>query len=176
MVKRIVTIIVSLSLVFSISTFATNSAGSTTTPSASEEIPMQRGGSRQGAEASSTEDLPQGDKSQNGEMPTMPEGEMPFGEGTPPQNNENATAGNIQQEQPQNGENAQGNATLENNPPRNGMMPGDRGEMQGNAQNAEAQSKTGVLGFIQTYFTPITSVFLLILAFVFVAFYKRKRY
>ena len=45
-----------------------------------------------------------------------------------------------------------------------------------NNNNTVAEKETGFLGFIKTYSTPITSVFLLILAFIFVIFYKRKNY
>ena len=50
-----------------------------------------------------------------------------------------------------------------------GMMPGD------NNQAAESTPMT-FTGFLKEYQTPIISVILLALAFVFVVFYKKKNY
>ena len=50
------------------------------------------------------------------------------------------------------------------------------GNMQNYNQQSQAEQHTGFLGFIKTYSTPITSVILLILAFFFVIFYRRKNY
>ncbi len=59
-------------------------------------------------------------------------------------------------------------------------MPGGMGGFPGNMQNFNGQAQEEVpmtfLGFVQTYSTPITSVILLALAFVFVIFYRRKNY
>lgn len=40
----------------------------------------------------------------------------------------------------------------------------------------ENEQPTGFAGFLKTYQTPVTSIILLLLAFVFVVFYKRKHY
>lgn len=50
------------------------------------------------------------------------------------------------------------------------------GNMQNPNQNTKTEQETGFLGFVKTYSTPITSVVLLILAFFFVIFYRRKNY
>ena len=69
----------------------------------------------------------------------------------------------------------------EQNGQQNRQFPGDMqggfpGSMQNNnQQNQEAEPMT-FGSFIKTYSTPITSVIILALAFVFVVFYKRRNY
>ncbi len=69
--------------------------------------------------------------------------------------------------------------TQNKNSPFGDKMPegADRfpGNMQ-NGQNAVKEEPLGFSGFVKTYSTPITSVILLALAFVFVVFYRRKNY
>lgn len=167
---------------------ATNSTdnSNTQTPAVSEEMPMQGGGRQGGGRGGMG--MPRGDAMPNGEAPpAMPEGEMPTGEMTPPQDNGNAEIENGQQTQPSNSENKQDTTTDTTNENSNRMqrggmgggMGGMNGGMPGNTQNtenAETVSQGGILDFIKTYSTPITSVILLALAFVFVIFYKRKTY
>ena len=65
------------------------------------------------------------------------------------------------------------------NSPFGGGIPGGMGGFSGNmqsGQNTEVQQPAGFLGFVKTYSTPITSVVLLGLAFIFVIFYRRKNY
>ncbi len=61
-----------------------------------------------------------------------------------------------------------------------GNMRGFRGEMPPGMteqeQSAEEISENKILTFVKTYSTPIISVVLLVFAFVFVIFYKRKSY
>ena len=57
-----------------------------------------------------------------------------------------------------------------------GGFQGGMGAFSGNMQTSQTEQEMGFLGFVKTYFTPITSVILLALAFVFVLLYKRKRY
>lgn len=45
-----------------------------------------------------------------------------------------------------------------------------------NQTETEGSQQAGFTGFLKTYSTPITSVILLFLAFLFVVFYKRKHY
>jgi len=62
----------------------------------------------------------------------------------------------------------------------NGQMPngmgGFPGNMQGFNQEMQTEEKMGLLEFIKTNATPITSLILLALAFIFVIFYRRKNY
>ena len=140
----------------------------------------------------------------NGEMPqgefTPPEGfTPPDGEFTPPQNageftplqndvktnGTEATESNVDagiaeknQQTQENGE--QSGQTQGGNQQFGGQMPGGMGGFPGNMQNFNGQTQEeqpkGFLGFVKTYSTPITSVVLLGLAFIFVIFYRRKNY
>lgn len=91
-----------------------------------------------------------------GGLHTAPKGEMDGKEMlAPPKNNQN-----------------------NNIPNENDKEPGNRApdNMTDNAQNTQEQQTTGFLGFIENYFTPVISVILLILAFIFVIFYKKRQY
>ncbi len=138
----------------------------------------------------------------NGEMPkgefTPPEGfTPPNGEFTPPQNTGeftvprndvktnsseaselNADSGVTKENQqtPENGE--QSGQTGGRNQHFGGQMPGGMGNFPGVMQNFNGQEDVpkGFSGFVKTYSTPITSVVLLGLAFIFVIFYRRKNY
>lgn len=169
MIKKIIPIILCLSLVFGIGAYAANTDESgSDTAVVEQEMPsgdMQGGGGRGGMgggpggggggeRGGAPEDMQGGD------------GEM----GTPPDDAQGAD-----------GETA--------TPPDNGDMQGG-GEMQGgmgggmpsDAQDSEmtetedSSSSTGILEFIEAYQTPIIAFILLIAAFIFVIFYKRKRY
>lgn len=118
MLKKVLPIVISLCLIFSISAMAENE-----TPSNEDAIP----------EAS--EQIPQG-----------------------------------AEEQPQGGRGNMGT------PPYGGMRGGFPGNMQNNNQQTQETEPMTFLGFIKTYSTPITSVILLALAFIFVVFYRRKNY
>lgn len=139
---------------------------------------------------------------QMGEMPsgeftppegfTLPEGFTPpqmEGEFTPPQRNESNVntpaltpeAGEESvRENGQTTENSQAAAeTQQENVPFGGQMPEGMGSFPGNMQNSRdtaTEQETGFLGFVKTYSTPILSVVLLGLAFLFVIFYRRKNY
>ena len=52
------------------------------------------------------------------------------------------------------------------------MSPG----MTEQEQSTDEISENKILTFVKSYSTPITSIVLLLLAFVFVIFYKRKNY
>ena len=133
----------------------------------------------------------------NGKMPqgnfTPPEGFTPpqnAGEFTPPQNNTKANSTEISKPNTTDGASAENEKTQENseeagqtkseNSRFGGQMPGGMGGFSGNMQNFNGQTQEeqpkGFLGFIKTYSTPITSVVLLGLAFIFVIFYRRKNY
>ena len=61
------------------------------------------------------------------------------------------------------------------------MQGGFRGGMTGNNQNEfindnQGKASGGISDFLKEYSTPVTAIILLILAFIFVIFYKRKNY
>ena len=138
----------------------------------------------------------------NGEMPqgefTPPEGFTPpngeftppqnAGEFAPPQSNANNTETpvpktdtGITEENQQTQENGEeSNQFPGGNQQFGGQMPGSMGGFSGNMQSFNGQTQEnapkGFLGFVKTYSTPITSVVLLGLAFIFVIFYRRKNY
>ncbi len=104
----------------------------------------------------------------------MPQGNPPSGmqrpQGTPPEGMEipDNIQGFSEGEQPQNGN----QMTPPNMNFGGGNMPGgfDRNNTQ-----ADAEPMT-FMGFVKEYQTPIISIVLLVLAFIFVKFYKRKNY
>ena len=139
----------------------------------------------------------------NGEMPqgeftppegfTLPDGEFTppqnAGEFTPPQSNVNTNSAetvappvnDVAAENEQTQENGeQSGQTQGGNQQFGGQMPGGMGGFPGNMQNFNGQTQEeaskGFLGFVKTYSTPITSVVLLGLAFIFVIFYRRKNH
>ena len=96
----------------------------------------------------------------SGEMPPMANGEIPETPRTP---NENNTPENWQR-------------------PNGNMEFGGRGPFGRGFNENEMQNPTQEVGlkeevnFFEEYFTPILSVVLLVLAFIFVIFYKKKSY
>ena len=188
MIKKILLIILCLILVFGISVLAANTQSDTPTENnqTKEEMPNRQerpqGGGR--GNMGMPPNMPSGEV-----PPELPEGmtppEMPNGE-MPPQMNGQTNTENQQTGQPSSGSNAEnGTATEENtNLDRiqrgEGNMGGFRGEMPPGMteqeQNTEEKAENKILTFVKTYSTPIISVVLLALAFVFVIFYKRKTY
>ena len=127
----------------------------------------------------------------NSAMPPkgMNRGQKPSGEVTPPQNTEFGNTEKVSQSTPAAKETAenetstdeQNNHDTEENPQFEGRMPGGmQGGFPGNMQNNNQQTKDAepmtFWGFVKTYSTPIASVILLALAFIFVIFYRRKNY
>ncbi len=188
MLKKIIPIAIALCLIFSISVMAENTSAVTdgTASGASQQMPQgehpQGGRGNMGMH-------PSGDM-QGRTPPNMPNGEMPQGEFTPPQNavkangteatEPNADAG-ITEENQQTQENGEeSNQTQGGNQQFGGQVPGGMGGFPGNMQNFNGQTQEeqpkGFLGFAKTYSTPITSVVLLGFAFIFVIFYRRKNY
>ena len=200
MLKKVIAIVVVLCLIFGINAIAENTStvtdGSTT--GAEQQIPPgerpQGGRGNRGVQPSSDmqgitpPNMPNGEPSPAEFTP--PEGfTPPNGEFTPSQNtvnqytqtatslaNDDVTTEN--QQAPKNSE--ESGQTQGENQQLAGQMPGGMGGFPGNMQNFNVQTQEeepeGFLGFVKTYSTPIASVILLGLAFIFVVFYKRKNY
>ena len=206
MLKKVIPIVVVLCLIFGISAMAENtSAVIDGSAGASQQMPQgerpQGGRGNMGMPPSGDMQGRTPPNMPNGEMPqgeftppegfTLPEGFTPpqnAGEFTSPESsknsaeavtppaNENATTENRQTQE--NG--TESNQTPGRNQQFGGQMPGGMGGFPGNMQNFNGQTQEnapkGFLGFVKTYSTPITSVVLLGLAFIFVIFYRRKNY
>ncbi|MBR5614631.1 MAG: hypothetical protein IKW64_04940 [Clostridia bacterium] len=206
MLKKLITVILLLSLMSSVSVMAENlNTAEETVPEVSKEMPFKGGERPQGGRGGMG--MPQsGDMQGRGTPPEMPNGEMPSGdfappqnagefippqnagEFTPPQGNESSNAeitapqadtgvAEENQQMPENSE--ESGQTQSGNVLFGGQMPEGMGRFSGNMQNGQntaTEQPTGFLGFVKTYSTPITSVILLALAFIFVTFYRRKNY
>lgn len=206
MLKKVISTMLSLCLILCISVAAENiDAVSEATPETTQEAPQgieqRQGGERVGMPQMGGMEGRIPPNMQKGERPsgnfTPPEGfKRPEGDFTPPQNSgnftppdrnftpsENNNAGeNSEMEMPQTENN-----TTDGNPQKpngeqqfGGRMPGGMGGFSEDMQNFNGQPQkeagAGFKGFVKTYSTPITSVILLVFAFVFVAFYRRKNY
>lgn len=202
MPKKIIPIVLSLCLIFGVTSYAENEDA----VNESENPPIAREMPEQGEKPTDMRQAPQ-----EGNTPERPQGEnrggqAPRGDFTPPrqnetsntaekpnmpqqsENNQNVTAPSENNAEKQkntdaaSGENDAQNA-LENAPGENGENAPFPGDMPDgfpddarNTQNAESEQTAGFIGFVKTYSTPITSVFLLIAAYVFVILYKRRNY
>ncbi len=198
MLKKVIPIALSLCLIFSISVMAVNEnpVNEDSVPEVSEQIPQNAEELPQGEESNTGMPL-SGDMQgrtppniSNGEMPPegMNRGQRPQGNFTPPQNAgeftppQNTDATNTEATAPQtnSNESSESSQVPGGNQQFGGQMPGGMGGFPGNMQNFNSQTQEeapkGFLGFVKTYSTPITSVIILILAFIFVIFYRRKNY
>ena len=167
MFKKVIPIVISLCLIFSISVMAENTSAVT-----------------DGSAAGASQQMPQGEFTppegftppQNAGEFAPPESSKNNAEAVTPPANENVTTENQQTQE--NGEDA--NQTQGGNQQFGDQMPGGMGGFSGNMQSFNGQTQEnapkGFLGFVKTYSTPITSVVLLGLAFIFVIFYRRKNY
>ena len=178
MLKKVIPIALSLCLIFSISAMAENTASDENIPNTSSERSI-RGNFN-------SSKMPQSDFDPS----KMPEGfTPPEGGFTPPQsveNNDNTetsapeTNEGVPEGNPQEMENGEETGQAQNgNSAFGGQMPGGMSGFPGNMQSGQdtaTEQSTGFLGFVKTYSTPITSVVLLGLAFIFVIFYRRKNY
>ncbi len=198
MLKKVIPIVLMLCLLFSISVMAENEnpISEENVPEVSQQIPQDAEELPQGEE-SNTGMPPSGDM-QGRTPPNMPNGEMPpegmnrgqrpqrnftppqnAGEFTPPQNTD-ATNTEATAPQTKSNESSENSQVPGGNHQFGGQMPGGMGGFPDNMQNFNEQTHEEVpmafLGFVKTYSTPITSVILLALAFVFVIFYRRKNY
>ena len=183
MFKKILLITVLICLVFSICASAENTISVTneTVPGASQQMPQgDRGNMRV---------PPNGEMPVRGTPPNMPNGEMPAGgmnrnqtspSNVPPTQNQNPTNSAPQQVPSDDSLPAENSQTPNGNQQFGGRMPGGMGGFPGNIQNFGERNQeevpAGFRGFVKTYSTPIISLILLGLAFIFVIFYKRKNY
>ncbi len=173
MVKKILIISLCLILAFSVVSFA-------------EEVPQERQMPQGNMERQRPQDGQRPDGGMGGgrggmgadmQPPEMTEGEMP--ENMPsPRNPEEQQADNTQQSQTDLTHEGQTQETEQNFPQRGqGMQGGFQGQMNGDMQQATAQNQSkSFTDILKEYSTPVISVILLALAFLFVIFYKRKNY
>ena len=155
MFKKVILMVLALCLMFSICVTAENVNSNASDDAMVQEMPRQRG-------EFDGSNMPQGgfDPSRMpSDAPTF-EGDNQMGENSSSQENGMQTKGA---------------------PPQfGGQMPGGMGGFSGNMQNANVEERTeqetGFMAFVKEYQTPVTAMVLLILAYVFVIFYKRKHY
>ena len=151
MIKKILSAVLCLCLIFGINAVAENSDGGTNAPAVSEEMPMQggrgpggMGGGRGGMGGNMPENMP------SGESPVMPEEKMP------PANDMEIPA-------------LPGEETTETT---DEQVP-DFTLLQEPEQSA---TSSGIADFLNTYATHICTGVALVGGFLFVIFYKRKNY
>ena len=187
MLKKVIPVVVVLCLIFGISAMAETATTVTDGSAGEKSQQMLQEGER-----------PQGGRGNMG----MPRGGEMQGEFTPPgrvasQNGEldasqsNANTGSTETVIPSINDGVTENEQMQNNfgwsnQPQlenrqfDGQMPGGMGNFPGNMQSFNGQTQEsqpkGFLGFVETYSTPIISVVLLGLAFIFIIFYRRKNY
>lgn len=157
MIKRILPIILCLCLIFGINAMALNPDYDTNadTPAVSEEIPVQEEGRMHGGPGDMAGHHPDGENAPDDKVPDMPNGDM-----MPPEGVENGE---------------------KNKFPNESLGMGDEivnDDIKNNNENTEkiSEEQNGIIEFIKTYSTPVISVILLMFAFIFVKFYKRKNY
>lgn len=147
MFKKITPILLILCLILSVSISASGVNAPNTQSAVSQQMPTRN------------------NRQQNTNTSPIP------GEKTTPTQNHNASQNNQSSKlTPPNAEN------VHENRPMPGGMREFGGIMPQGGENAQAEPETGFIGFIKTYQNPIISLITLILAFVFVIFYKRKIY
>ncbi len=199
MLKKVIPIVVSLCLIFGISVMAesTNTVNNETVNEVSEDVQNETAEVPQKANEN-TETSPSGDMQNRGNPPAMRSGEIPAkganreqrpaGNFTPPQNaganaaeraSQNAESGTENTENP--ADNPEANGQNAENPQFGGRMPGGMqggfpGGLENNNQQTEEAEPMTFGRFVKTYSTPIISVILLAVAFIFVIFYRRKNY
>ncbi len=160
-------------LTLSVSVFAQPDTNTTADETAQEQMPMQGGmGGRMGGR-------PGGMGGQMPENMTPPEN----GEGMQRPDDAPAMAENPQGDEqtatPREGDVSNGTEMqMPDKSNRGNMMPynGSFGNENQNAITENEQNSRSIINFVKEYQTPVISVVLLLLAFVFVKFYKRKNY
>ncbi len=183
MVKKIIACTAAFMLAFSMCALGEPVAETTAPEATAAPAQTQEGMPQGGRGGMQPPQMPTGEAPMGGEMqpPEIPGGEMPQGEGIqPPEIPASEAAGSTApqsetQISPENGtpEGTEGEAAAEMPTGRGGRMGGGMmGQMQETTE-AEPQTESGTfMGFVREYFTPILSVVLLALAFLFVKFYK----
>ena len=187
MFKKVIIMLLSLCLISYVCVLAENQTSVTnkTFPESVQDMPQEMRERPVGERGN----IPQmRDRENRGTPPAIPNGEMPPERFTPPQSEEDFTPPNHNEitvnesiipetDNKNTEENAQ---TSKDTFQFGGQMPGGMGGFPSNMQSFNGQTQEehpkGFLGFARTYSTPITSVVLLGLAFIFVIFYRRKNY
>ena len=186
MIKKIIPVLLCLCLSFSVACYGENTADTQETqmPPMGEMPP--RGNMPQNGEMPDFGEMPpRGNMPQNGEMPDfgeMPQrgqGNMNFQGGEMPPRGEKFTQPAMEkpaeitdapaEEVPTTGEETTENQSMDGNKGNwgnRGMMP----------SFGQSQQEIAPVSFFETYFDAIASVILLVLAFIFVIFYKRRQY
>ena len=196
MIKKIIPVILSFSLLLCTNVLAQQETNASITQEAPSSNEFMQNDNRR----PSANQLP----SEPSEMPNGQANAPAYGEDAPAQNqdtsnipgnfnsgwnrNNTQTTQNIPT-QSGNNENAggQGFGNVQNMPQFGGQAPdfggnmgsgmnGFPGNMQNGTQNEQQNQETGFSGFIKTNFTPVISAVLLVFAFLFVIFYKRKKF
>lgn len=176
MIKKIIPIILCLMLVFSVSVMATNTSDNANSdaPAVSEEMPMpgveRQGGGRGNMGTPPYGNIPNGEMPEDFIPPELPQGE--FLQDMIPSKDNDGTKTEKSKE-----------VTSENNGFNRGEkrpynMPGgmQNGTIQNEENKSEDSSVAKITEFLKTYQTPIISVIMLALAFIFVICYKKKQY
>ena len=184
MIKRLLPIILSFSLLLCTNVLAQQAKLTTDAPAAETEA----GGLQQDT------NVPPSDNGAAVQTPGANNapgaGNFPGGNFNPENSGMNGNNSQMPQNMPsQNGAfgNAQGGQGFENMPDMSQFaeqMPnfggnnggGNPWKMQNGTQAEQIQQDTGFMGFVKTNFTPIASAVLLLFAFIFVIFYKRKKF
>ena len=173
MIKKIIPVFLCICLSFAVICYGENTVE---TP---ENLPAPPQGAMpmEGARPQMGEMPPQGEVPAMGERPSR--GEMPQGDVNPAEGASvpaSPVSPETQQPTEQETENNQNPDTItEATPMENMPQQGDKGgqgRMPAFGQNQSAESES----FFDKYFDAIVSVILLILAYVFVIFYKRRQY
>ncbi len=146
--KRLIPIILCVMLAFSVCVFGAETEENVSAPTMTEEFPMPEGMAP--SDMQGGERMPGG---RGGRRGGMPQGMQNGEEFTPPEMPDDMQAG-------------------EQTDVRGGGMMSENFQKQANMQS----SRKGIAQFIKEYQTPIISVILLLLAFPFVIFYRRKNY
>ncbi len=189
MIKRIAALALCLMLSMSLCAFAVESTDTATNaPAQSDTMPpegMQPGGGRgfggRGQRPQGGMTPPQGGEFQPGTMPTQGNGEQSGS--TPPQMpaQDNVSTENTRGEQNETAENPVREFGGGRGPMQGENMPQFNGEQnvqtEGNqTASVSAEATEAEENFFKKYSTPLFSMVLLGLAFVFVIFYKRKTF
>lgn len=200
MIKKAVLVLLSFTLAFGTLAYAENS-GNNELPSINEnrgeadrhahENDTMQGeppAERMQSENMQNDGMPTDERTQHSQFGEEREGQRDKPQNVPQNmqsennsNAENSTSKNEEKNVPEQSEN---NFFSQNGP--NNEAPPERNEWENRRSEpfgapndfngSESTERTGFVGFVKTYQTPIASIVLLVAAYVFVLLYKRKRY